>query len=71
MPEPASPGPGPGSTTRPDAPRDGHPSPATTVPPMPSEVTDARTARGRRFAVGGLRSVMVPVRKMMRRAARP
>jgi hypothetical protein len=69
MPEPTSPGPGP-STTRPDAPRDGHPSPGTTVPPMPSEVTDAHTARRRRPAADGLHSVMAPMRKMMRRAAR-
>lgn len=67
--EPTAPGPEPSITARPRPSPDGRPSPDTTVPPMPSEVTNAHTRRHRR-AVRGLRRVMMPMRKMMRRTQR-
>lgn len=75
MPEPAAPSPGPDSTVRPGpspdgrTPDDSRTIPDITIPPMPSEATDAHT-RGQRPAAGGLRRVMRPMRKMMRRTGR-
>jgi hypothetical protein len=50
-------------------------SPATlipdgTVPPMPSEVTNARTRSQRPAAAGRWRTAMMPLRKMMGRTPR-
>lgn len=72
MPEPAAPDSGPDSTAKPSPSPDGYPIPDAAVPPMPYEVADAHTAHSRqhRPAAGGLRRVMKPVRKMMRRGAR-
>ena len=70
MPEPATPSPDPGpSTTWPLPSANGAAPPRPAVPPMPSEVTKERTG-AQRPAVGGFRSVMLPLRKIMHRAPR-
>jgi hypothetical protein len=68
MPEPAAPHPDPSpATTRPGPSPNGTAPPKAPVPPMPSEVTPARTQRP---AVGVVRTAMSPLRKMLHRAPR-
>jgi hypothetical protein len=70
MPEPAVPRPDPGpATIRPRPSLNGTAPPKPSVPPMPSEVTKART-RTQRSAARVFRSVMSQLRKMLRRAPR-
>jgi hypothetical protein len=59
MPEPAAPLPYPGTTTP------ARSSPDGAVPPMPSEVSNARPERP--AAAGRWRAAMMPLRRMMRR----
>ena len=71
MPEPAAPHPDPGpATTQPRPSPDGTVPPKPSVPPMPSEVTKART-RTQRPAAGVFRTAMSPLRKMMHRGRSP
>jgi hypothetical protein len=68
MPEPAAPRPDPDrDTTRPRPSPNGTAPPKPSVPPMPSEVTTARTQRP---AAGVFRAAMSPLRKIMHRAPR-
>jgi hypothetical protein len=62
MTEPAAPDPQPGTPARPQPPPD-----HGAVPPMPSEVTSARTPRP---AGGRWRRAMMPLGKMARRTPR-
>jgi hypothetical protein len=70
MPEPAAPSPEPStvqpSTVQPRPSPNGRiPSPDTTVPPLPSEVTSAGWLH-----TSSLGKAMTPLRKMMRRTSR-
>jgi len=68
MPEPAAPHPEPGPATirlRPSP--NGTAPPKPPVPPVPSEVT---TERVQRPALGVLRAVISPLRKMLHRSSR-